>query len=180
MIPERFLSPDELDAFLNVARGRKHYVLFVLLATLGLRPSEALALKRSDIHASDANPWIRVVRLKKRKANPEPEELPLPPRLAELLTAHVEPFGESDRVFATNRRSLYGLFKHYARIAGLWHRRSLYVLRHTAATRMYSTTRDIRMVQAMLGHDNPSTSCIYAHVPSKLLADVVSTMPVVV
>ena len=36
--------------------------------------------------------------------------------------------------------------------------------RHTRASRMYAATKDLRLVQDELGHANPSTTAIYAHV----------------
>jgi site-specific recombinase XerD len=44
---------------------------------------------------------------------------------------------------------------------------------------MYLATRDIAVVQAMLGHENPDTSTIYAHVPRSLLIETAYSMPVV-
>ncbi len=39
-----------------------------------------------------------------------------------------------------------------------------YLLRHTALTRLYERTRDIRLVQDVAGHSDPKTTAIYAHI----------------
>lgn len=181
MTPERFLSDAELERFMSAARGRRHYVLLVLLSNLGIRPSEATNLTIADVHVDQRPAWVRVRRLKKRKAIAEHDDIEVSDRVADLLADHLATLpADSARVFQTHRRSLQRTFRRYARIAGLWRGRHLYVLRHTAATRMYRTTRDITMVQAMLGHENPDTSSIYAHVPRAMLVDATRSVPVVV
>ena len=39
--------------------------------------------------------------------------------------------------------------------------------RHTHASRLYAATRDLRLVQDELGHADPSTTAIYAHVATE-------------
>ncbi len=39
--------------------------------------------------------------------------------------------------------------------------------RHTHGTRSYAATRDLRLVQDELGHADPSTTAIYAHVATE-------------
>jgi site-specific recombinase XerC len=177
------LTDDELVRFLAAVRDRQHAnnardrALFALLANTGFRPSEVLVLTRGDLHLEGTAPWVRVRRLKKRKAIPEREEIEISTRLAEILAAHAGPLAATDRVFRINRRAVQRLFKFYARRAGLWKGHHLYVLRHTAATRMYVATRDLTLVQAMLGHENVDTSCIYAHLPFALLVETVNAVP---
>lgn len=50
------------------------------------------------------------------------------------------------------------------RAAGLKFRLHPHTMRHTAATRLLEVTRDIRMVQEFLGHENIATTMIYLHV----------------
>jgi len=40
---------------------------------------------------------------------------------------------------------------------------SNHALRHTFATQVYASTRDLRLVQQALGHQNPQTTARYAH-----------------
>jgi hypothetical protein len=43
------------------------------------------------------------------------------------------------------------------------------MLRHTALTRLYDQTQDLRLVQDVAGHSDPRTTSRYAHVkPSKV------------
>ncbi len=182
MFRERYLSEQELAAFMDAVRRRgiaRDYALFAVLANTGIRPTEALSLTRADVHVHARLPWIRVTRLKKRKAVPESDDIELSSDVAAVLATHVAtvPDHSDARVFPLNRRTIQKTFKLYARRAGLWRGFHLYTLRHTAATRVYVATRDITIVQAMLGHENPDTSCIYAHVPYSMLVDIANTMP---
>jgi integrase len=184
MTRERFLSDAELTAFMAAVRERRHknqprdYAFFALLANTGIRPSEALSLRRSDCHLSRTKPWIRVTRLKKKKMLAEFDELQITPELAAMMSPHVEAMSEDPTapVFILGKRQAERLFHHYSRIAGLRPGRWLYSLRHTAATRIYLVTRDISIVQAILGHEKPDMSCIYAHVTKSLLRETAGRM----
>jgi integrase len=183
-----YLSDSELAAFLAAVRERKHakqsrdYALFALLANTGIRPSEALVMTRADCRLSGKLPWIRVSRLKKKRTAPVIDELQISPALAAIVSEHlagVAPGNES-RLFRITRRQVERMFHSYARLAGIRRYHWLYSLRHTAATRIYRATRDISIVQAILGHETPDMSCLYAHVAKDLLAEAANAMPAIV
>ena len=186
MTRDRFLSDAELARFMAAVRERKHrnqprdYALFALLANTGIRPSEALALERADLHLSGKAPWMRVSRMKKKNSAGRFDELQLPAYTAGVLLDYVEKYApEAGPVFPIHRRQAERLFHTYARHSGIRERLWLYCLRHTAATRIYAATRDISIVQAILGHEKPDTSCIYAHVTREILQQHAAAMPVV-
>ncbi len=180
MTRERYLSDAELARFMAAVRERRHvhqirdHAFFALLANTGIRPSEALALTAEHLHLEEAIPWIRITRLKKKKATREIDDLPVSPTLAEILAARAREVDPGSRLFPTTRRTAARAFHYYAWRAG-FRGCNLYSLRHTAATRLYDATRDIKLVQAVLGHEQPDMSCIYAHVqPSQLVAAMAS------
>lgn len=178
---DRFLSDPELSAFMAAVRERRHkhrprdHAFFALLANTGIRPSEALALTRADVHVHAAPPWIRVHRLK-RAGSPRTDELQVTPAVAESMRTHLDatPAGP---VFGMSRRQAQRLFHYYARRAGIRRPVRLYILRHTAATRLYAASRDIGLVQAALGHVSPDTTAIYAHVPAAVLEETANAVP---
>jgi integrase/recombinase XerC len=185
MSRDRYLSDAELAAFMAAVRERRHvhqprdHALFALLANTGIRPSEALALCRTDCHLRGRMPWIKIGRLKKKRGAPVADELQISPALAAILSGYTDTI-EGEPLFPISRRQAQRLFHGYARLAGLRSRHWLYSLRHTAATRIYRATRDIGIVQAILGHETPDMSCIYAHVAKDLLAEAANSVPVMV
>jgi len=187
MTRERYLSDPELARFMAVVRERRHvhqprdHALFALLANTGLRPSEARALTRGDCHLEGRAPWVRVWRLKKKKTLPEFDDLPIPEMVGEPLAALIArlPPGPEQRLFMIHPRQMQRLFHSYCRLASV-RRINLYSLRHTAATRLYCATRNIRTVQAVLGHESPDMTTLYAHIPDRILRDLAASFPAAV
>jgi len=66
-----------------------------------------------------------------------------------------------------------------AREAGVSHRVTPHMLRHTAATQLIEAGVDIRYIQRLLGHASLSTTEIYTHVSDRALRRVVSKADVV-
>jgi integrase/recombinase XerC len=188
MTRERYLSDAELAAFMAAVRGRTHvhqrrdYAFFALLANTGIRPSEGLALTRGDTHAESDHPWIRIWRMKKKKAIPEFDDLQLTPGVAAVVKAHLAnvAMDGATRLFELHRRAASRLFHYYASEAGITRRAHLYILRHTAATRLYRETRDIHLVQSLLGHEKPDTTAIYAHIPRSVMDEMHTRIPPII
>lgn len=185
MTRERYLSDAELAAFMRAIRERecshrdRDHALFALLANTGMRPAEAMGLTRGDVHLEADQPWVRIWRRKKKKLLPEFDDLALTPGVATLMRAHMPSVGASvaSPLFEINRRSVQRLFHYYAKAAEIRGRVNLYILRHTAATRLYVKTRDIRLVQAMLGHEKPDMTAIYSHIPDSIMAEMATRIP---
>jgi len=59
--------------------------------------------------------------------------------------------------------------KYWLKVAGITKPLSVHSLRHTFATRLYSKTGDLRLVQRALGHRHIATTEIYARVEDKAL-----------
>jgi integrase len=51
-----------------------------------------------------------------------------------------------------------------------------HLLRHTALTRLYDATKDIRLVQDVAGHDDPKTTAIYAHTSAANLKEAMENL----
>lgn len=185
MTRDRFLSDHELARFMTAVRERRHkhqprdHAFFALLANTGMRPSEALALTRGDCHLECHEPWIRLVRLKKKTKAQRFDDLVIPTHLATILRSYVVGLSDCDRLFKFTRRQTTRLFHNYRRACGL-RKVKLYILRHTAATRLYRATRDIKVVQAILGHEKPDTSAIYAHISKDMQRELADSFPTIV
>jgi len=171
---DRYLSDDEVARLLRVARdraehrgvGRRDHLFLALLVNTGVRPGEALALKVSDFTLYDHSPSMRVRRLKKRRVQGVIDDLPISVALGRAVKRFISVAGlaASDPLFAMKKRRAQVMFRELAGKAGLPTSLTLYSLRHTAGTRIYNATLDLRLTQEQLGHANAKTTEIYTHV----------------
>ena len=186
----RVLNPDEAKRFLDHASRTKYGVLFALALTTGLRPSEYLALRWSDIDWRAET--VTVVRTlvkgsgwkfasTKRPCSRRQVKLEswVASRLRQLQALDTaRPNSDAARqIFKTrcgrpmNSDYLAREFKRLLREAGLPQMR-LYDLRHTAATLALTAGVPVRVVSEQLGHASSAfTLDVYAHVLPQMQAD---------
>jgi integrase/recombinase XerD len=171
----KFLSVDEVDRLLaqpDVASplGLRDRAMIELLYATGLRVSELVGVRQSDLHLSEhyltcvgkgskerlvpigeqASEWIE-----RYRSNGRPQLLKgaASPRL--FLNA---------RGGALSRIGFWKALKRYGLEAGLPRSLSPHVLRHSFATHLLERGADLRAIQLMLGHADLSTTQIYTHV----------------
>jgi len=78
---------------------------------------------------------------------------------------------------ALNPRYLQQMVARLAKRAGIEKRVTPHTLRHTAATLLLKSGRNLREVQEFLGHSNVSTTQVYTHVLAEDLVEAVDSMP---
>jgi integrase len=171
MTRERYLSDDELGRFMTVVRERRHvhqprdYALFALLANTGIRPSEALALRRRDVHPHARVPWIYVRRMKKRHAADPITRLPIHRKVAKVIASYVGALDDPTALlFPFVKRQSFRLFRYYAAKAGIAKHFRIYSLRHTVGMRLWRHTHDLRVMQGIMGHVRTKATSAYVHV----------------
>jgi site-specific recombinase XerC len=73
-------------------------------------------------------------------------------------------------------RQFARLFKEAAKAAGLRKTLSLHTLRHSFATHLLERGTDIRLIQALLGHDKLETTARYTRVATGMIAKIESPL----
>jgi site-specific recombinase XerD len=130
----------------------------------GLRASEVLALRVSDIDSSRMLLWVRQGKGGKDRG------VPLSPALLEALRTHWRQRRPTSWLFAgktpSGQRSLGALQRLIRRVvlaAGFAKKVSLHTLRHSYATHLLEAGVDVVTIQRLLGHRDLQTTAQYLH-----------------
>jgi integrase/recombinase XerD len=171
------LSPDEMARLLDAAPGLKYKAALSVAYGAGLRVSEVVALKISDIDSKRM--VIRVEQGKGRKDR----YVMLSPHLLELLRAWWKAarpqgwlFPGQNRVNPLTTRQLNRACHDAARMADIKKRVSLHTLRHSFATHLLEQNVDIRVIQVLLGHAKLDTTALYTRVATKTIREIMSPL----
>ena len=171
------LSPEEVARFLDAAPGLKYKVALSVAYGAGLRVSEVVALKVSDIDSKRM-----VIRIDQGKGHKD-RYVMLSPSLLELLRTYwkvARPqgwlFPGRDRVNPLTPRQLNRACHAAAVVAQIDKRVSLHTLRHSFATHLLEQKVDIRVIQVLLGHKKLDTTALYSQVATKIIREVKSPL----
>jgi integrase/recombinase XerD len=170
----QILTPEEVVRLIEAAPGRKYRCAFSIAYGAGLRSSEVVSLKVSDIDSTRM-----VLRIEEGKGGKDRLAKLSPLMLKELRAWWKE---AKPRVFLFPSR--FKAFDHIS--ARQYHRacreaairaridRSVHphMLRHSFATHLLDQGTNIRVIQAMLGHKKLETTAIYTEVSPKLIQSV--------
>ena len=173
-LPE-ILSAEEVDALessidLSKWEGHRNRAIIEVLFSCGLRVSELVSLRMSDLYLDEQ--YIRVF----GKGSKE-RLVPISPKAINELhywfqdrdTMNIKP-GEEDYVFLNRRGAhltrtmILIMIKQQAALAGIQKTISPHTLRHSFATVLLEGGADLRAIQAMLGHESIGTTEIYTHI----------------
>jgi site-specific recombinase XerD len=180
------MSADETRRLLAVATNLKARVLLSLGYGCGLRAGEVVRLKVK--HIDPAQKIIRIEQSKGRKDRNvmlSPETLDLlrqwwkaRPSRSEAGTPMEERwlFPGNRRGKPMTTRQLSRLFHEAADAAGIKKAVTLHALRHSFATHLLERGTDIRIIQALLGHDKLDTTARYTRVATGMIAGIESPL----
>jgi len=141
--------------------GRTGLMMQVLLET-GARVSEFIQLRIEDVSFAE-----RIVTIREGKGGKR-REVPMRRELAQLLQLHIGSrragplFQSRQRPYQFTRQRIGQIVKRVAQAAGINKRIYPHLLRHTIATRLLNLGMDISDVQRFLGHEDISTTQLYA------------------
>src|SRR5436305_1592656 len=179
------MSPDEARRLLAVAYSLKARVLLSLCYGGGLRAGEAVRLKVKHIDSTQ-----RIIRIEQSKGRKD-RNVMLSPEMLDLLRQWWKARVAFDSTMSVQERWLFPgrrpgkpmttrqlsrLFHETANEAGIKKSVTLHALRHSFATHLLERGTDIRIIQALLGHDKLETTARYTRVATGMIAKVTSPL----
>jgi integrase/recombinase XerD len=164
------LSPAEVARFFHAIPSLKQRTILMLAYGAGLRVSEVVQLRLSDIDRQR-----RVIHVRQGKGKKDRYTM-LSPALLEMLDRYLWAAQPEDLLFTTrcqDRPITRSTVQRYCQMAqqaaGLDKRISPHTLRHSFATHLLEAGTDLRVIQVLLGHASPRTTAIYTHVSTALI-----------
>ncbi len=161
------LSSDEVVRFLEAVSSLKSRAALTTAYAAGLRASEVAGLMIADIDSARG-----VIRVRHGKGDKD-RDVMLSAQLLVILRTYwrlarprlfLFPGRDEDRPI--NPTTLHAACRSAAKAAGLAKRVTLHTLRHSFATHLLENGADIRIIQALLGHANLSSTARYTQVAS--------------
>lgn len=172
---------DMLEAAIDLSKweGQRNKAIIETLFSCGLRVSELVNLKKSDIFEEEK--FIRVL----GKGNKE-RLVPISGKALQEINLwymdrnlmNIKP-GEEDYVFLNRRGAhltrtmILIMIKRTAEDAGIKKTISPHTLRHSFATALLKGGADLRVIQALLGHEDIGTTEIYTHIETSDLREAI-------
>jgi len=179
------LSISEIDLIINSidlsnAQGERNRAIIETLYSCGLRVSELINLKLSDLFfdegfikvtgKGDKQRFVPIGNLTQKYINIYKNEVRI----------HIPVIGEYRDVLFLNRRGkqltramIFTIVKQLGEKAGIKKTISPHTFRHSFATHLLENGADLRAIQLMLGHESITTTEIYMHVDKSHLRNVV-------
>ncbi len=182
----KFLSLEDVDALLaapdvTAPRGLRDRALIEVLYATGLRVSELLALRVTDVQ-TDRGLVQCLGKGRKARVVPLGDEAArwvrdyLRDARPGFLRGRAAPWlFVNARGGRLSRVGFWKILKEYGVRAGIRGPLSPHVLRHSFATHLLERGADLRAIQSMLGHAELSTTQIYTHVLGARLRQVYDT-----
>lgn len=161
------LSMVEVSEILRNTVNIKHKAVLMVAYSAGLRVSEVVNLKLSDIDSER-----KQIRIEQGKGKRDRYTL-LSDKALETLRAYFKLYkphfwlfeGASSKQYSV--RSLQEILQTSAKKAKIMKKVSMHTLRHSFATHLLESGTDLRYIQSLLGHSSSKTTEIYTHITTK-------------
>lgn len=178
------LTVEEIDALmaqidLSKAEGNRNRAMLEMLYGSGLRVTELVTLKLSNIYLADEYMLVEGKGSKQRLVPISPvakkwfefwledrSRLDVKPEYVDY--AFLNHYGRG-----LTRAMVFTIIKQLAAAAGIRKNISPHTLRHSFATHLLQNGADLRIIQQLLGHESITTTEIYTHVSVQDLRDAI-------
>jgi integrase/recombinase XerD len=171
----KVISEEKVLKSLLAIENLKHKAILFTAYSAGLRVSEVVKLKLSDIDSDRMQIRIEAAKGKKDRI------ATLAKATLQILREYVKEYKPKQFLFAGqyegehySTRSAQELFNNYFKATGLPKYCSFHSLRHSYATHLLENGTDIKYIQELLGHNDIKTTLRYTHVSKKELGKIES------
>jgi integrase/recombinase XerD len=173
----KVISEEKILSGLLSIKNIKHKAILITAYSAGLRVSEVVSLKITDINSDRMQIFIQCAKGKKDRM------VPLAKAALQILREYVKEYKPKEWLFegqsakeAYSSRSAQAIFNEIYKKMGLPKTISFHSLRHSFATHLLENGTDIKYIQEMLGHNDITTTLRYTHVSKKSLANIESPL----
>lgn len=169
-LPE-VLTKGEVRRLIDSSDNLKSSLIISFLYSSGLRVSELVNLKVSDINLDEKTGWVRKGKGSKDRIFVFSSDI------AEELRDYLDVKGKDNiYVFSSKKplttRNIQKIIQGVKNKAGINKKVTPHTLRHSFATHLLEQGTDIRTIQAILGHSSLSTTQVYTHISSEQIKKV--------
>jgi site-specific recombinase XerD len=170
----KVLSVGEVSQIIEATNNIKHRAILSIIYGAGLRISECIHLKISDIDASNMRIWVRNAKGKKDRITL------LSKGLLQLLRDYYRAYrpkvwlfeGPTEKQYSAS--SIRHFFHRAKKKALVKSPATVHTLRHSFATHLLENGTNLRYIQKLLGHNSSKTTEIYTHVCTTNLTNIMS------
>lgn len=172
----KVLSPKDIRKLFEVTTNLKHNTMLKLCYGMGLRVSEIVNLKISDIDSNNMQVFIERAKGKKDRY------VILPQSILEQLRAYYLQYRPEKYLFEGmygeqySIRSVQQVFKNAMKKAKINKKVGIHGLRHSFATHLLEQGTDIRFIQELMGHKDIKTTLAYTRVSHHTLKNIKSPL----
>ena len=171
------LTKEEIKKLINIIEAKKSKLMVALMYAAGMRVSEIVNLKVSDLEFEDKIGHIRQAKGRKDRIFNIPQFLFLKlEKQAENQQKANQKYLFSGPKGRLSTRNLQKIVKKAANRADIKKDVHCHTLRHSFATHLLENNVDIRKIQELLGHADLSTTQIYTHISTEELKKIKSPL----
>lgn len=163
---------------LSKSDGHRNRAIVEVLYSCGLRVSELVELRITDLHFSQGFIKVKGKGNKERLVPVSKKAIHDTENYFTQTRNHITPLKAAEDIVFLNRRAnkltrvmIFTILKTLALKAGIKKNISPHTLRHSFATHLIEGGADLRAVQEMLGHESILTTEIYTHISREYLRD---------
>lgn len=168
------LTKEEIQKLFKATETLKSNLILQLLYSSGLRVSEIVNLKQTDLDLNEDIGWVREGKGKKDRM------FIISKKLSKKLDRFLKKHSDWNYLFSPNKplttRNIQKIVQTTTKRSGIEKPVHPHTLRHSFATHLLENGVDIRKIQVLLGHSSLTTTQIYAHVSSAELKKIDSPL----